>query len=195
MKIKVICIILVLVFMPVSDVTAGTAIDILVKKIVRERESNDTKVHKVETWVRKNVTYRSDRKQFNMSDRWTLPMETLQRRKGDCEDGSILIMALASTAGVPNHRLRLYAPIVVTSGGLHACVAYKRESDNKWVWVEWTTSRYRGLGPIDHRPAVENVSIFIPLGDYLEVTSLNPFNMNWLVDQEWRARSKARLKK
>lgn len=190
---SIICLIFILALIPANNLLAGTAIDILAKKIVRDREPNDTKVFKIETWVRKNVAYRSDKKQFNMNDRWTLPMETLQRRKGDCEDGAILIMSLASTAGVPDHRLRMYAPIV-TPGGLHACVAYMRESDDQWVWVEWTTSRYRSLGPIGHRPTTEQVSVFLPIGDYLAVTSLNPFNMDWLVDQEWRDRSDALLK-
>jgi hypothetical protein len=69
-------------------------------------------------------------------------------------------------------------------------VAYQREFDDKWVWVEWTLNRAYSLGDIESRPTMEEIS-FIPMGYYLEVTSLNPFNMRWLLDDEWRERSKA----
>jgi len=171
-------------------IKAETAIEIQVKKIIGSDNSNDSKVYKIEKWVRDNVKYNSDNKQFNMNERWTLPMETLQRKKGDCEDGAILIMSFAVTAGVPSDRLRLYAPIALRGGKLHASVAYQRESDDKWVWVEWTIERAYSLGDIEKRPTMEEVS-FIPMGYYLEVTSLNPFNMRWLLDDEWRELSKA----
>jgi len=172
-----------------NGLKAETAIERQVKKIVGADDTNDSKVYKIEEWVRDNVHYYSDEKQFSMNDRWTLPMETLQRRKGDCEDGAILIMSFAVTAGVPEDRLRLYAPIVIPGGRIHASVAYRRESDDQWVWVEWTVERAHSLGDIDKRPTLKKVS-FVPLGYYLEVTSLNPFNMRWLLDKEWQERSK-----
>jgi hypothetical protein len=173
-----------------NGIKAETAIEIQVKKIIGSESRNDSKVYKIEKWVRDNVKYYSDNKQFNMNERWTLPMETLQRKKGDCEDGAILIMSFAVTAGVPRDRLRLYAPIAISSGELHASVAYQREFDDKWVWVEWTLKRAYSLGDIEKRPTMEELSL-IPMGSYLEVTSLNPFNMRWLIDDEWRERSKA----
>jgi len=169
--------------LPVNDLRAETTIERLVKKIVNQRDSNDNKVYKIEKWVMSNIKYRSDKKQFNMDERWTLPMETLQRKKGDCEDGAILIMSLAGTAGVPIERLRLYAPIALPNGW-HACVAYQRESDDEWVWIEWTVPRGHTQGPIDYRPTLPEVKMFLPLGYFLEVTSLNPFNMAWLRDDE-----------
>ena len=179
-----ICIILSL-----NDLRAETTIERLVKKIVSQSDSNDYRVYKIENWVMSNVTYHSDKKQFNMDERWTLPMETLQRKKGDCEDGAILIMSLAVTAGVPTERLRLYAPVGVPNGW-HACVAYQRESDNEWVWVEWTVSRSHSQGSIDSRPTLAEVEMFLPLGYFLEVTSLNPFKMRWLRDDELYYRAK-----
>lgn len=179
----------------VNDLRAETHIEQLVKKIVRQRDSNNSKVYKIEKWVMKNIKYRSDKKQFNMNERWTLPMETLQRKKGDCEDGAILIMSLAVSAGVPVERLRLYAPIALPNGKGHACVAYQRESDDEWVWVEWTLSRDHSQGPIDSRPILGEVEVFLPLGSFLEVTSLNPFNMVWLIDDELYERAKEIIEK
>ena len=179
----------------VNDLRAETHIERLVKKIVRPRESNDSKVYKIERWVMKNIKYRSDNKQFNMNERWTLPMETLQRKKGDCEDGAILIISLAVSAGVPGERLRLYAPIALPNGKGHACVTYQRESDDEWVWVEWTLSRNHSQGPIDSRPIMREVKVFLPLGPFLEVTSLNPFNMAWLMDYVLYERAKEIIEK
>ena len=157
---------------------AETTIERLVKTIIRPSNSNDLKMDKIEKWVIKNINYKSDIKQFNMMERWTLPTETLQRRRGDCEDGSILLIALAATAGVPSERLRLYAPIKVPSGW-HACVAYRREKDDKWVWIEWAWKRNRGFAPVERRKTVDEVPVYAPAGTYLSVTSLNPFNMVW----------------
>jgi len=161
---------------------AETSIERLVKNIVRQRDSNDIKMYKLELWVIKNIRYSSDKKQFNMMERWTLPYETLQRRRGDCEDGSILLIALAVTAGVPVERLRLYAPIKL-SNSWHACVAYQRESDDEWVWMEWTFLKNKGFGPIEKRRTMEEMPVYAPLGTYLIVTSLNPFYMVWGGDE------------
>jgi hypothetical protein len=73
-------------------------------------------------------------------------------------------------------------------------VAYKRGSDDEWVWVEWTTPKAHSMGDIDKRPSIEKIGSFLPLGYFLEVTSLNPFNMRWLEDWEWRKRSREILK-
>ena len=178
-----------IVLLAVNDLRAETAIERLVKTIVSQGDPNDHKVYKIEQWVMKNIQYRSDRKQFNMDERWTLPMETLQRRKGDCEDGAILLSALAVTAGVPAERLRLYAPIALPNGW-HASVAYQREYDNKWVWVEWTMSRYHPQGTIENRLTMAAVKNVVPMGFFLQVTSLNPFDMRWSKDDELYERAK-----
>ena len=189
MKKLIMLFLLFFLFLPLNYLSAETTIERLVKKIVKHGDSNDRKVYKIEKWVMKNIQYRSDKKQFNVNERWTLPMETLRRKKGDCEDGSILTMSMAVTAGVPVERLRLYAPIAIPNAW-HACVAYQRESDDEWVWVEWTLSRAYSQGPMDKRVVMAEVKMLLPLGYYLEVTSLNPFTMRWLIDDELRKKAK-----
>jgi predicted transglutaminase-like cysteine proteinase len=157
---------------------AETTMERLVKKIVSPRESNDRKMHKIEQWVKRNIRYSSDKKEFNMMERWTLPNETLQRRSGDCEDGAVLLIALAATAGIPKDRLRLYAPIKMPHGW-HACVAYQRESDDEWVWVEWAFGKNVRFPVIDRRKTMEEMSAYAPHGTYFEVISLNPFDIQW----------------
>jgi len=175
---RIVFVLLALVFLSVSSAIAETTIERLVKTIVHPRHSNDLKMYKIEKWVTKNIRYISDRKQFNMNERWTLPNETLQRRKGDCEDGAILMITFAVTAGVPGERLRMYAPIRVKNSW-HACVAYKRESDNEWVWMEWAWTKGPGMGRLEDRISMEKTRAYLAMGPYLSVTSLNPFNMEW----------------
>jgi hypothetical protein len=160
----------------IDSVAAETSIERLVKKIVRGASSNNEKMYLIEEWVNKNIHYRSDKKQFNMSERWTLPTETLQRKKGDCEDGSILLIAMAVTAGVSTERLKLYAPIEIPDGW-HACVAYQREYDDEWVWMEWAFENGRYYDDIENRRTLSEISAYIPMGTYFVVTSLNPFSM------------------
>ena len=76
--------------------------------------------------------------------------------------------------GVPTERLRLYAPIKIPNGW-HACVAYQREFDDGWVWMEWTR---KFSGPlVEERRTIGEVPRYAPYGTYLKVTSLNPFHM------------------
>lgn len=159
-----------------DSVKAETSIERLVTKIVGREKSNNEKMFLIEKWINENITYISDKKQFNMTERWTLPTETLQRKRGDCEDGSILLIAMAVTAGVPSERLKLYAPIRVQNGW-HASVAYQREHDDDWIWVEWAFKSGRYYDPIDRRKTISEISAYEPLGTYFTVTSLNPFNM------------------
>jgi len=42
------------------------------------------------TWIRQNITYKKDIKQYGGIDYWAAPERTLESREGDCEDFSIL---------------------------------------------------------------------------------------------------------
>lgn len=183
-------IVILMIILSGSITEAETTIERLVKKIVKEREPDDVKVYKIERWVSQKIKYQGDKEQFNM-DRLTLPMETLQRRRGDCEDGAVLLMHMAVTAGVPRERIRLYAPIATRGGGLHASVAYQREKDNVWVWMEWTVELAHIIGKVNERPSVKRVASFIPSGDYYIITSLNPFKIEKYFDKEMATHAKA----
>ncbi|MBN2060084.1 MAG: transglutaminase family protein [Deltaproteobacteria bacterium] len=168
----------IMFLLPAVCVKEETGLQRLAKSIVSSSNSNDLRMDKIEKWVIQNINYKSDIKQFNMMERWTLPTETLQRRSGDCEDGSILLIALATAAGISPERLRLYVPIRVPSGW-HACAAYRRENDEKWVWMEWAWKRNSAFLPVERRKTIDEVPAYSRLGTYLSVSSLNPFNMEW----------------
>jgi len=100
-----------------------------------------------EQWVQDNITYVSDEENYGTGELWAYPTVTLEKKSGDCEDGSFLIHSLALHAGIPPERLRTYGGLVYadpwgsTTGG-HAWTTYKRETDDEWIitdWCYWTT--------------------------------------------------------
>lgn len=118
------------------------SIQLVADLIVEPHDSNDTKMYKIEQWVIKNIRYQSDEKTYGRGEFWAYPTMTLSKRLGDCEDGAFLMHSLALHAGIPVNRLRTYGGLVwadnfgVTTGG-HAWTAYQRESDDKWIIVDW----------------------------------------------------------
>jgi transglutaminase-like putative cysteine protease len=105
-------------------------------------DANDEKVFKIEQWVKDNIRYVSDARNHDTSALWSFPTVTLERTAGYCEDGALLIHSLALHAGVPATRLRTYGGIVfadeygLTVGG-HAWTAYRRDTDDQWIIVDW----------------------------------------------------------
>jgi transglutaminase-like putative cysteine protease len=96
---------------------------------------NDDTMNAILWWVKRNVTYQSDFSLHSKADWWQQPSETLALRKGDCEDGAILIVALAYCAHVPVERYWLEWGEVV--GGGHAYVCYLRDDDAEEVVLDW----------------------------------------------------------
>jgi len=82
-------------------------------------------------WVAENIFYTTDKD----GEFWQFAFETYKRRKGDCEDGAILIANSMIMSGVPYWRIRLNAGNV--QGGGHAWVTYLAEKDNKWYVLDW----------------------------------------------------------
>jgi len=93
-------------------------------------ENNDNKASFCLDYVAKTVKYTPDEKEY-----WQLAYETYKRRKGDCEDGAILMANMMLMSGIPYWRIRLNAGNV--KGGGHAWVTYLREKDNRWYVMDW----------------------------------------------------------
>lgn len=114
----------------------------LANSIVDRSDSNDEKIYKIEQWVIENIEYVLDIHNYGMNEYWATPTLTILREQGDCEDGAFLIHSLALHAGVPIDRLRTYGGFVELEEGIpllggHGWTAYKRESDDEWVEVDW----------------------------------------------------------
>jgi hypothetical protein len=91
--------------------------------------------------VEDNIQYVPDIKNYGQDEYWALPVITLNKKKGDCEDGAFLLASLMLNNGVDPDRVRVYGGFVSAgtnaSTGGHAWVAYKREIDNDWVALDW----------------------------------------------------------
>lgn len=86
-------------------------------------------------WVMANVAYQSDFSLFGLEEFWALPFETLLTRRGDCDDGAILLANLMQAAGIPYWKIRLTAGLVPEGG--HAYVTYFCEEKGYWVALDW----------------------------------------------------------
>jgi len=89
-------------------------------------------------FVVSHLTYESDDKVYNQPEFWQHPEITLAMRKGDCEDGALLLASLMRVAGIPAYRVKLCAGWVKSNGGRggHAYVIYLAD-DNKWYTLDW----------------------------------------------------------
>jgi len=84
-------------------------------------------------YVINRITYTTDVK--SGGEYWQFGYETFSRRKGDCEDGAILLANMMLRSGIPYWRIRLNAGLV--QGGGHAYVTYLKEDDNQWYVFDW----------------------------------------------------------
>jgi hypothetical protein len=152
----------------------------LAMKIVSPRDSDDEKMEKIQAWVVKNIEYQEDSDQYGYEELWVPPVMLLSTMKGDCEDGAFLIMSLALNAGVDPNRLRFYGGYVdagpgAASGG-HGWVAYKRESDEKWVAVDF--SYYPDLRAMDKRIPLRDDMKYVEQYFMLEVGRIITSDIN-----------------
>lgn len=115
----------------------------LVKEVVgvTSEDSNDEKAYKILRWVQENIKYKSDLQNYGQVEWWTTPSETIGRMSGDCEDGAFLIHSMMLNAGIPWERIRTYGGEVMVGQGAatggHGWTAYKRETDDEWVVLDW----------------------------------------------------------
>ena len=98
-------------------------------------KTNDEKALKALQWVRKNIKYVSDKSQYGFSEFWAKAYQTLKRKKGDCEDGAIVLGNIMLKSGIPYWRIRLVTGSV--NGGGHCYITYCRETDNEFVVLDW----------------------------------------------------------
>ncbi len=105
-------------------------------KDISDNKDYDYVITDILRWVQKNITYTGDIKSWKMSEYWQTPQETLQKGTGDCEDGAILIYAMAIYKGVPASRMLLFAGSV--DGGGHCWLGYKsNEYPLNWCFMDW----------------------------------------------------------
>ncbi len=100
------------------------------KTLPRIQGGSDSIAQKALDYVNKHIKYTSDSGEY-----WQFAYETWKRKKGDCEDGAILMANIMLMSGIPYWRIRLNAGDV--KGGGHAYVTYLREKDDTWYVMDW----------------------------------------------------------
>jgi len=87
-------------------------------------------------WIITNISYITDKKQFNLPEYWDFPFETLATCKNDCEGMSILLANLLIISGIPNWKVRVNAGMVFEPFSKklvgHAYVSYFDETTEQW---------------------------------------------------------------
>ncbi len=81
------------------------------------------KADKVNAYVKKAITYKSDTQNKGVTDHWQRPSETIKTGLGDCEDYVLLKMALLEQLGFPRDKMWL------ASGALMGSVKPDRSAD------------------------------------------------------------------
>lgn len=69
--------------------------------------TGEERLRRVNTYFNRVVTFTDDMEIWGQSDYWATPMETLGKRRGDCEDYTIAKYFTLLEAGIPPEQLRL----------------------------------------------------------------------------------------
>lgn len=114
------------------------------KEIAKQfKGTNDKKIVQIQRYVNDNIFYVPDSKRWEVAEYWQTPQETLAFNEGDCEDGALLIYALAHHADIPDYQLRIACGKTLVGG--HAYLVYQSNEDSlEYVidWCAWTDLRY-----------------------------------------------------
>ena len=116
-----------------------TPIDVTLPKINHTLLNFDDIARTTLHYVHKNIEYTTDKTQVGLPEFWMFAFETMHTKKGDCEDGAILIANILLKSGIPYWRIRIMAGDVKidSSTGGHAYCCYLSDKDNKWYVLDW----------------------------------------------------------
>lgn len=107
---------------------------------IPDHENMDTQMQSVLVHVQNKLKYVGDSVTWGMSDYWQKPEQTIKSWHGDCEDGAILIYALAREKGIPANRLMIFCGDVLANGSIggHAWIGYRPKNyPLAWVFMDW----------------------------------------------------------
>ena len=97
-------------------------------------DMDDLAIHIVR-YVRNRLTYKSDQSVWNVPEYWQIARVTYDKRSGDCEDGSLLILTLARLAGIPSNRIFLNCGMMKDGFG-HAYITYRSNDGIEYI-LDW----------------------------------------------------------
>ena len=93
------------------------------------------------SWVQSNIKYVSDKEQFGLEEFWMIPQEILNTRRGDCDDGAILLANLLAAALGKKKSWKVMLATGETKSGLgHMKVLLY--SKGEWVALDWMSGEH-----------------------------------------------------
>lgn len=100
---------------------------------------NDTTMLNIQRWIKQYIRYMNDFDKHKTLEYWQNARETYETRSGDCEDGAVLMFALARKARISPAKLRLVAGEVFYNGKIqgHCWVEYFSDAQLKWHVIDW----------------------------------------------------------
>lgn len=98
-------------------------------------------IPKVNYMVNRLVTYRDDVRLWQAGEYWASPVETLEKRAGDCEDYAILKYALLRDLGVDDSDMRIVVLRDTAARSHHAVLSVRH--DGNWLILDNRFSRVR----------------------------------------------------
>jgi len=145
----------------------------------------------IQRFVCRVMSYASD-DMIGSPEYWLFPGETLALRRGDCEDGAILIASLCRAVGIPAFRIRVAAGLVDPGRGApeggHAWASFLR-ADQTWVALDWCYYADPSVAIAKKVPIAEKLEYF---GGDRVWFSFNDENA-WSHDKEVRIRGRIAL--
>jgi len=102
---------------------------------IKTYDTNKAKIRAILKYVHNNLRYVSDNIVWKVSEYWQTPSETESLKTGDCEDGALLIYAIAVECGIPDYQLYIVAGEV--QGGGHCYCVYVSEEDGLEYPIDW----------------------------------------------------------
>ena len=114
------------------------------------------------SWVIKNLSYVSDKTTTGLSEYWNFSFESLISKKGDCEDGAILLYDILRYNGIPAWKLRITAGYAINpwNGNVdgHAYLTYYSQTFDKWVALDWCY--FPNVESMDKQPEYKDVAFY-----------------------------------
>lgn len=86
-------------------------------------------------FVKDNIKYVSDMTQWGVEEMWSTPIDTWTTKEGDCEDGALLIYAIAKYYNISDYQMYVTAGYV--RGGGHCYLIFVSEKDALEYPMDW----------------------------------------------------------
>ncbi|QLA17698.1 transglutaminase domain-containing protein [Desulfolutivibrio sulfoxidireducens] len=133
----------------------SAVLSLLARTLAGELEDMDEKAAALLYAVSNLLTYVSDPESLDYGDQWTCAVATWFRGYGDCEDGAVLLHGLLLALGADANRVVTIFGRVGSDNLGHAWTCYKRQADEAWTILDWTTGARSPLAGPDDLPRVD----------------------------------------